>query len=212
MKQFLLAVLLVVIPVAAFAGFQIYFQPSTSSPANSAASLGDLSNLRAIVTDVQTIARSGDFVAAEKRITNFETAWDDAEPNIRPLNTAAWGNVDDAADAAIHALRTSTPDVARVSETLSALVAALDDPSGTTGAANGLKLVSGISVTDASGHAIACEEMIRALRAAIENGKITQANTAAASDLQSKAVERCNADDDVHADEFSAQGLALAEH
>jgi hypothetical protein len=208
MKQFLLALVLVSIPVAAFAGFQIYFSP----PRSSAASLGDLSNLKGIIIDVQSIAKTGDFVAAEKRITDFEKAWDDAEPTIRPQNTASWGNVDDAADAALHALRAKTPDAAQVRDTLSALIAALDYPSGTAGTADGVKLVSGVPLTDPSGHAIACEEMLKALRVAIEGGKITQANMAAASDLQSKAIERCNADDDMHADEFSAQGLALAGH
>ena len=41
-------------------------------------------------------------------------------------------------------------------------------------------------------------------------GKITKAGATAADDFLSKATERCNADDDMHADEFSAQGLALA--
>src|SRR5262249_11496089 len=97
-------------------------------------------------------------------------------------------------------------------ETLSALSAVLDDPSGTTDAAGAPTLVSGIAVTDASGHAIACEAMIDALRAAIAGGKIARTDLAAAGDFQSKATERCNADDDTRADEFSAQGLALAGH
>jgi hypothetical protein len=206
MKQFLLAVVLVAVPVLAFAGFQIYLSPSPSS----AASLGDLSNLKAIIADVQSVARTGDFVAAERRITDFETAWDDAESTMRPKNPGAWGTVDDAADAAIHALRTKAPVAGRVNEALSALIAALDNPSGTAGPANGPKLVSGIAVTDAGGHAIACEDMIKALRAAIDGGKVAPANMAVASNLQSRAIERCNADDDAHADEFSAQGLALA--
>ena len=207
MKQFLLAVVLVAFPVAAFAGFQMYVSPA---PSPVGASLGDLSNLEAIVGDVQSIAMTGDFVAAEKRITDFESAWDDAESGMRPKNPAAWGNVDHAADAAFHALRAQAPDGARVNETLSALIAVLDDPSGTADAAGAPTVVSGIAVTDAGGHAIACEAMIDALRAAIEGGRIARADMAAAGDFQSKATERCNADDDTRADEFSAQGLALA--
>ena len=143
-------------------------------PAPVAASLGDLSNLKEIVGDVQSIAKTGDFVAAEKRITDFKSAWDEAASAMRPKNPAAWGNLDDAADAAIHALRAQAPDGARVRETVSALLAALDNPSGTAGAAGKSKVVSGIAVTDASGHAIACEEMINALRAAIAGGKIAR--------------------------------------
>ena len=208
MKQFLLAFVLIATPVTAFAGFQMYFSP----PPPSAASLGNLSNLKAIVTDVQSIAKTGRLDAAQRRITDFERAWDDAESTLRPKNPVAWGNVDDAADAAIYALRTTAPDAGRVEETLSALVAVLDNPSGTTGSADGSKMVSGIPVTDAGGHAIACEEMLNALRAAIEGGKIVQTDLATARDFQSKAIERCNADDDMHADEFSAQGIALVGH
>src|SRR5262249_9007199 len=149
---------------------------------------------------------------AQRRITDFETAWDDAESTLRPKNPVAWGNVDDAADAAIYALRTTAPDAARVEETLSALVAVLDNPSGTTGSGDGLRIGAGIPRTDAGGHAIACEEMLNALRAAIEGGKIVQTDLATARDFQSKAIERCNADDDMHADEFSAQGIALVGH
>jgi len=208
MKQFLLAGVLVAFPVLAFAGFQIYFAP----PPPSVASLGDLSSLKAIVTDVQSIAKTGNFAAAQMRITDFETAWDDAESAMRPRNPPAWGTVDDAADAAIRALRSRAPDAARVSETVSALIAALDNPSGTAGAADGPKLVSGIPVTDVGGHPISCEMLLEALGAAIDGGKVAQTNMAAARDFQSKAVERCNADDDARADEFSAQGLALAGH
>lgn len=213
MKQFLLAVVLIAVPVAAFAGFQIYLSPPRAPlPSSSSASLGDLSNLKTIGAEVLAIAKTGDFVAAEKRITDFETAWDEAESTMRPKNPAAWGTVDDAADAAIHALRAQAPDGARVKETLSALIAVLDNPSGIADSAAGRKLVSGVAVTDAGGHPIACEEMIKALRGALDGGRIAQANVTAASDFQSKAIERCNADDDAHADEFSAQGLALAGH
>jgi len=206
MKQFLLAFMLISIPVAAFSGFEMYFSPSASS----AASLGDLSNLKEIVTDVQSIAKTRDFGAAERRITDFEAAWDDAESTVRPKNPAAWGAVDEAADAAIHALRTNAPDAAHVNNTLSALIAVLDKPPGTVDSGGGPRLVSGTPVTDAVGHPIACEELIKALGVAIESGKIAQTDMAAAKDFHSKAIGRCNADDDASADEFSAQGLALA--
>jgi hypothetical protein len=65
-------------------------------------------------------------------------------------------------------------------------------------------------VTDASGHPLACEAMIEALRGAIAAGSVPADKQAAAAEFQTKAVERCNADDDAHADAFSAQGLALA--
>ncbi len=206
MKQFFLAMALIAVPVASFAAFQVYFAPARPSET----SLGDLSGLAAIVADVQTIAKTGDLAAGEKRITDFETEWDARESGMRPLNEAAWGRIDDAADAALHALRQAAPEPQKVTETLDALVALLDNPYGSGEAAAGLKTVAGIPVSDGSGHPLACEDMVKALQGALDAGTIPADKKAAAADFQAKAIERCNADDDAHADAFSAQGLALA--
>jgi len=101
---------------------------ATVGHALAAGPLGDLSSLQAIVTDVQAIAKTGDFAKAQTRITDFETLWDQDEEAMKPMNKKAWHHVDDAADAALKALRTKTPDVAEVSNTLSELAAALANP------------------------------------------------------------------------------------
>ena len=166
MKQFLLATALIAAPVAAFTLFDVLLQPATASVAGGA-SLGDLTPLKTIVSDVEKIAATGDLAAAQTRITDFETAWDDDEPAMRPLNADAWGNVDMAADAALKALRAGTPQADKVNATLTALMASLDDPSGaakrTAGTANGTAMVGGIAVTDAKGRALPCEDMLKAV-------------------------------------------------
>ena len=129
MKQFLLATALILAPVGAFTAFNIYFVGSVQADA----SLGDLSSMKAIVADVQKIALTGDFKAAQVRITDFETAWDDSEAGMRPLNPTAWGNIDAAraaaaADAALKSLRKGTPKATKVDPALAALMAALDNP------------------------------------------------------------------------------------
>jgi len=93
-----------------------------------AGSLGDLSSLQAIVADVQSIAQTGYFAKAQTRITDFETVWDADEATLKPMSKKAWHHVDDAADAALKALRTKKPEAAEVSNTLSALAAALANP------------------------------------------------------------------------------------
>ncbi len=206
MKQFFLAAFLIALPVGMFTAAQLYLLPRAIA---ADASLGDLSALKAIVTDTQAIAASGDLIKAGKRLTDFETAWDEAEATLRPMNKVAWGNVDDAADEALHALRKS-PDPANAGKTLAALAAALDNPLGGAAAAGGVTRVAGIAVSDETGRPLACEDMIKSVAAAIGGGRISAANKAAAAELQSKAMERCNADDDAHADEFSAEALALA--
>jgi hypothetical protein len=199
MKQLLLASFLVTAPVGLFAVFEHYTAPATQT----AASLGDLSALIAIVSKVETIAATGDLPAAKTAIKEFETTWDDGEPTLRPLNPATWGAIDDAADVALKALRKETPVAADVTATLANLAATLDNPINTA-VATGVQLVNGVAVTDATGHALPCEEMLKSVATAL-----AAKPNAAASDLQAKALERCNADDDTHADAFSAQALAL---
>src|SRR5262245_16832545 len=106
MRQFLLALVLIAVPVALFTGYEIY-RPGAAIAASSG--LGDLSQFKTIIADVQALADKGDMAGAAKRITDFESAWDQAETAIRPLDQAAWGNIDSAADAALRAVRSSPP-------------------------------------------------------------------------------------------------------
>ncbi len=210
MKQFFLSAILIIVPVAIFAAGYVYFQPHASAVAVNGAPLGDLSALKTIVTDIEAIAAAGDLAGAETRATDFETAWDDAEATMRPMDPAAWGTVDAAANGALNALRAATPDPAQVTATLTGLIAALDHPAFTGASRSGIAKVAGIAVTDTTGHAIPCETMLGAVRLALSSGKIAEADQATATDFQSKATERCNANDDAQADAFSAQALALA--
>jgi hypothetical protein len=211
MKQILLATALIALPVAAFTAFQVYMAPTVVAAPVAVDPLGDLSAMKIIVSDVETIAATGDMSAAEKRITDFETAWDDAEPTMRPMETNAWGNVDQAADAALDALRAATPVAADVTATLAALAASLDNPGYAPGQgpAAGVTLVSGVAVTDEAGRPLPCEVLLADVAAALATTTLAAADKATATDFQTKALERCNADDDARADAFSAQALAI---
>jgi hypothetical protein len=203
-RQFLLAAVLVFGAVALFFGGRAVLAPDLALAAS--ASLGDLQPMQAIVTDVQGIVGSGDLGAAKTRITDLETAWDEAEPVMRPKDPAAWGKVDDAIDAALSALRKGNPDAGEAGPVLQALQEVMEDPA--AGAATGgLVLVGGIAVTDETGHPLPCEDMLGQVRDA--RGAATATDPAALDDLVAKATERCNADDDRNADGFSAAALKL---
>ncbi|MCX7300909.1 MAG: hypothetical protein NTX73_11150 [Rhodobacterales bacterium] len=205
MRQLMLAIVLILVPVGLFAVGYRYLSP----PPPTQVSLGDLSAFKIIVTDVQGIAATGDLAAAETRVTDFEDMWDQAEDTMRPLNPGAWGQVDDAADAVFSALRRGTPDAAKVTAALAALQVALDDPTAGLSEATGPIVVAGITISDESGHPLSCEDMLTKLRDALATTKVTGIDLQSAQDFQSRALERCNADDDRHADEFTAQALAL---
>jgi hypothetical protein len=209
MKQLLLAIALIAAPVGLFAAGYRYLSPAAT--AASFASLGDLASLKAIVADVQTISTAGDLKKAGERVTDFETAWDDAEPTMRSLNPAAWGNIDEAADGALKSLRAADPDAAKVSSALTGLMAKLDDPYGQAVAgAAAATMVDGIAVSGPDGRPQPCEDMIKQLEKAVASAKLSDADAAAVAGFKSKALERCNADDDLHADEFSARAIAIS--
>ncbi|WP_245484840.1 hypothetical protein [Rhizobium ruizarguesonis] len=124
MRQIFLAIALIIAPVTAFTGFELY---ANNAPAKTK-DLGDLSSFKTIVADVQALASKGDLTAAAKRITDYETAWDQAESAIRPLNPNDWHNIDAASDAALKALRQSAPSADIVNRTLATLMAVLNRP------------------------------------------------------------------------------------
>ena len=132
MRQLLLATALIALPVAAFTGYNVYSARAAVTANVPAASLGDLSAFRAIITDVQSITAKGDFAAAKARIKDFEIAWDDNETGLKPMDPAHWGLIDEAADGAFTAVRADSPDPASISEALITLQAALEDQSPVT--------------------------------------------------------------------------------
>lgn len=207
MKQFLLATVLIVVAVGAFFGGRAVMMPAVPAAAASNP-LGDLSAMAAIVSDVQGIAKSGDLEKAKARIKDLETAWDEAQPTLQPKDPEAWGRVDGAADDALSALRAGSPDAAEVETTLAALQVALADPGATgTGESGGVQMIGGIAVTDATGHPLPCEAMLKDISSKSAAVTLTAEAAAKVEDLVAKATERCNADDDKNADAFSAQAL-----
>lgn len=56
---------------------------------------------------------------------------------------------------------------------------------------------------------VPCEDMLKNMRAAKATAKLSDADMAKVNDLEAKAVERCNADDDTRSDKFLAEAMTL---
>jgi hypothetical protein len=211
MRNLLLSVALITAPVLVFAaGYNVLTPAATTVAAVAAPSLGDMTPFTTIATDLQAIVATGDLAAAKTRIADLETAWDDAQPTMQPLNPADWGNVDGAIDDALKALRAQTPDANTASTTLAALQTALADPAmGSAASIGTATMVSGVVTTDANGRTLPCEVMLDTFRTTLAGATLTDANRATVDELGVKGTERCNADDDTRAADFLAQGIAL---
>ncbi|WP_281969052.1 hypothetical protein [Roseovarius nanhaiticus] len=211
MRNLALSALLIAVPVAGFSA--VYSITATPAPQSAAAvaapSLGDMTPFATITSEVQSIVSAGALKAAEVRITDLETAWDDAQKTMRPRNTAAWGHVDGAIDTALSALRAKSPDAAAATAALAALQVALANPSEGVSAPTGIHQVSGVDVTDATGRPLPCEVMLDNFKTARASATVAAADQATIDTLQARGTERCNADDDTRAGEFFAQGIAL---
>ena len=72
MRNLLLSVALIAVPVAGFAAVEMWLMPAAVVQ-TARAGLGDLAPFATIVTDTQTLAESGDLAAAQTRITDLET-------------------------------------------------------------------------------------------------------------------------------------------
>jgi hypothetical protein len=56
-----------------------------------------------------------------------------------------------------------------------------------------------------------CEDMLKTMRAAkaTATAKLSDADMAKVNDLEAKAIERCNADDDARSDKFLADAMKI---
>ncbi|RWE30898.1 MAG: hypothetical protein EOS78_27145 [Mesorhizobium sp.] len=54
-----------------------------------------------------------------------------------------------------------------------------------------------------------CEETLKTLRAAEATAKLNDADKNKVSELETRGIERCNADDDKRADDFFAQAMKI---
>jgi len=85
----------------------------------------EVTAFRIIVSDTLTKVQAGDQAGAVARISDLETAWDDAQDRLQPMDPTGWGFIDGKIDLALKAVRAPAPDPANEKQTLTELSTAL---------------------------------------------------------------------------------------
>lgn len=85
----------------------------------------DVTNFRTITADTLAKLDAGDQAGATDRIKDLETAWDDGQPTLQPMDGTTWTAIDGRIDTVLKALRASSPDPATEKQALDDLLTAL---------------------------------------------------------------------------------------
>jgi uncharacterized membrane-anchored protein len=85
----------------------------------------ETAKFRTIAEDTLAKVRAGDQSGASARIKDLETAWDNDQSSLRPLDETAWHVLDGQIDSVLKALRASKPDLATETQTVNSLLRAL---------------------------------------------------------------------------------------
>lgn len=120
------AALALSLPVLPSFGMAAFASASSRPFVIALSTLGDLSPYRTIAWDTLAFVDKGDLAAARARIKELETAWDKAEPSLKPNDATAWTTLDSMIDAALTDLRTPSPKADECAKSLKALIAKMD--------------------------------------------------------------------------------------
>ena len=75
-----------------------------------------------ITQDTLAKVQSGDQTGATARIKDLETAWDDDQATLQPMDDKAWTVLDGQIDAVLHSLRAGSPNPATETQALTTLL------------------------------------------------------------------------------------------
>jgi uncharacterized membrane-anchored protein len=85
----------------------------------------DVATFRTIARDTLAKLQGGNQDAATTRVKDLETAWDDHQPSLQPLDQTAWTQLDGEIDTVLKALRASKPDMTAEQTALTNLLTSL---------------------------------------------------------------------------------------
>lgn len=85
----------------------------------------EIAKFRTIAQDTLAKVQAGDQTGATARIKDLETAWDNDEATLRPMDGTAWKTIDGQIDDALYAVRARRPNPATEKQALTTLLTTL---------------------------------------------------------------------------------------
>jgi uncharacterized membrane-anchored protein len=169
---------------------------ASTTPSAAASPLGDMTQFVTITQDTLDKLTAGDQAAATARITDLETAWDNAQATLKRRNADAWTGVDGKIDTVLRELRSTSPNPTTETAALQALLTQMAPVASTSAAVGGVTAVPAASpLGDMSQFIVITQDTLDMLNA----GKQADA-TARITDLESAwdnaqaTLKRRNAD------------------
>lgn len=101
-------------------------QNEANTSVTSASPLGDLSSFHKIEEDTLSLVNAGNLSGAKSRVDDLESAWDNAEAKLKPMNQAKWTDIDDSIDKVLSQLRAKHQDAKACKASLESALAALN--------------------------------------------------------------------------------------
>lgn len=80
--------------------------------------ISDLSNFKTIEEDTLKLVDEGNLSGAKSRVKDLETAWDDDQSHLKPINPKQWTEIDKTIDKILTEIRSSNPNAASCSSAL----------------------------------------------------------------------------------------------
>lgn len=99
--------------------------PARTGPLTLAFPPAEVAKFRSITQDTLSKLQAGDQAGAKARIKDLETAWDDDESKLKPIDQNAWHTLDKQIDGALAAVRAPMPNPVTEKQRVTALLSAL---------------------------------------------------------------------------------------
>ena len=103
-------------------GYAVRHSQIQGSIKDTTVSLGDLSEFKKISQDTLSLVQAGKLKDAKTRISDLESAWDNSESKLKPLNPTDWSTIDGSIDKVLRQLRAFQPDAKKSEDSLVSLL------------------------------------------------------------------------------------------